>query len=400
MTATVPAQRHSFTRLIINHNPFYLLSAACMLAGCLALTNTLSWEPVPLSRLLVLIVTLNVYEVLLIGLGLFLVVRRGLLRDGMMLLVLEALFLVDVALLNGEVFTIDRWMGLAVNAALFVAAVVKVTVVFRVLRLRLSGMLYPLVLLQLLVLFAMPGVFKFVSHEHDGHLPLGVLYATWWAVSAMPVLYVAMVGGLGRFAEQSGPAGTRLAGVLVVLPVLSMVLHLSTYTWVYKEAFFAANLSPVLLALAVLSKRMKPTTAIPASQLPAFRLILLGAAVVCSMGYPRELTLPLIWTGRKMTPLVLTIGGAYVVWVYLFAMRYMVQFLLAGTAVAMAAAFGPSMQTLARWGDAGVRWIGAQWDRLVPRTSTGWGVLAVAASFVLLVIGAAVSLLKGKRVEN
>src|SRR5205085_11279716 len=43
-------------RAIADHNPFYLLSAACMLAGCLALSNTTTWTPIATSRLVKLIV--------------------------------------------------------------------------------------------------------------------------------------------------------------------------------------------------------------------------------------------------------------------------------------------------------------------------------------------------------
>ena len=34
--------RPSLLRFLTEHNPFYLLSAACMLASCLALTNTVA----------------------------------------------------------------------------------------------------------------------------------------------------------------------------------------------------------------------------------------------------------------------------------------------------------------------------------------------------------------------
>src|SRR3989442_15881154 len=91
--------RSALLRLLQEHNPFYLLSAACMLAGCLALTNSLSWNPIATRRLLTLIVTLNVYEGALIGLALFLITRRGLVRDGKILLILEAFFLVDTTFL-------------------------------------------------------------------------------------------------------------------------------------------------------------------------------------------------------------------------------------------------------------------------------------------------------------
>src|SRR5580765_4984854 len=103
---TVPA-RPSVARWIVDRNPFYLLSAVCMLFGCVALTNSSSWTSIRLNRLLILTATLNFYEVLLIGLAVFLIVHRKLRRDGMILLILEAFFLVDVTFLNSEIFSAD-----------------------------------------------------------------------------------------------------------------------------------------------------------------------------------------------------------------------------------------------------------------------------------------------------
>ena len=47
-------------RVLAEHNPFYLLSAACMLASCLALSNTTTWNPIASSRLMQLIITLKI----------------------------------------------------------------------------------------------------------------------------------------------------------------------------------------------------------------------------------------------------------------------------------------------------------------------------------------------------
>ena len=66
---------------IADRNPFFLISAACMLWGCLALTNSESWISLPMRRLLLLLATLNLYESAMIGLALLLL-GRGLLRDG------------------------------------------------------------------------------------------------------------------------------------------------------------------------------------------------------------------------------------------------------------------------------------------------------------------------------
>src|SRR3954469_13515686 len=128
--AASPA-RPAVVRFLFRTNPFYLLSAMCMLGGCLALTNSLSWTSIGLGRLLALVVTLNLYEGLLLALGLYLLARRGIVRDGLMLLFLEALFLVDAAFLNVEVFAVDFHVGLAVNAVVLLLAVVKLALLFR-----------------------------------------------------------------------------------------------------------------------------------------------------------------------------------------------------------------------------------------------------------------------------
>src|SRR5688572_30680674 len=65
--------RPSLLRFLTEHNPFYLISAACMLASCLALTNSLSWTSIPRDRLLTLILTLNVYEASLLAIAIFLI---------------------------------------------------------------------------------------------------------------------------------------------------------------------------------------------------------------------------------------------------------------------------------------------------------------------------------------
>src|SRR4051812_17455425 len=74
--------RRSLWRYVTDRNPFYLLSAICMLFACVALTNSSSWTSIKLNRLLILIGTLNFYEALLVGLALYLTVKRGLRRDG------------------------------------------------------------------------------------------------------------------------------------------------------------------------------------------------------------------------------------------------------------------------------------------------------------------------------
>ena len=87
--------RSPLYRVLVEYNPFYLISAMCMLFGLFALNDSLDWSPLPHGNLLTLIVTLNVYEAILVALAVFLL-RRGVLRDAMWLMLLEAFFLADV----------------------------------------------------------------------------------------------------------------------------------------------------------------------------------------------------------------------------------------------------------------------------------------------------------------
>ena len=138
----------SVFRFILQSNPFYLISACCMLAGCLALTNSLSWLSIPVPRLLTLIAALNLYEAALIGLAGYLVLRRGLRRDGMILLIIEAFFLIDITFLNAEIATQKSWIGIAVPVFSFGAAIVKLWAVMRILGLRQSPAQFAFVVIQ------------------------------------------------------------------------------------------------------------------------------------------------------------------------------------------------------------------------------------------------------------
>ena len=80
------------TRGLRQSNPFYLLSAMCMLGGCLTLSHSVVWTYTPNSWDLRLLIMLSVYEAALIGLAWFLIRRRGLFHDGAMLVAMEAFF--------------------------------------------------------------------------------------------------------------------------------------------------------------------------------------------------------------------------------------------------------------------------------------------------------------------
>src|SRR5215212_8922104 len=117
-----PTLRRTLHAFLVHHNPFYLLSALCMIAGCYALNSGLDVRSGQVRSILVLVGTLNVYEFMLLGLGVYLIRRRNVVRDGRTLLLLQAVFLVDLTFLNAETAAASLSAGLALNAALWVLA--------------------------------------------------------------------------------------------------------------------------------------------------------------------------------------------------------------------------------------------------------------------------------------
>src|SRR3954452_15191615 len=123
--------RKSWLNFIIDHNPCYLLSGLFMLSGCWLLNFALYTKAGDVRNLLLLLLMINLYEFLLIALGLTLIRRIAFKRDGRILLALEAFFLIDITFTPGILSTIDQRIGLLVNAALLVAAATKVSLILR-----------------------------------------------------------------------------------------------------------------------------------------------------------------------------------------------------------------------------------------------------------------------------
>jgi hypothetical protein len=403
--------RSAPVRFLVRTNPFYLLSAMCMLGGCLALTNSLSWTSIPLPRLLALIVTLNVYEGLLLALGLYLLAHRGIVRDGLMLLFLEAMFLVDAAFLNIEVFAIDVRVGLVTNAVVFALALVKLVLVFRAMRLRLDGT-FGLILVQLVVLFATPGVFAYVTRGGDGALPSGLAYAAWWALGIVALLAVLLTRGerLNELLGEAAPGHEWVQAVVrrsfVWLPFVSLVAHLVMMHWVYEAHLHAAYVAPLLMGAAVMLGAATPNPVLKAGELALLRAALPALGVALSFDAPAEMRwMPLGGASRVVvTPLSVSLGLAAGVYVYLYLARYALRLAILGGMAVLAYAFGPTPGQVAaagqRWSEWVIEAVVGAVMRALPKTTTGWGMVAVGAAFAFLGLGAAVSLRKTPELKD
>jgi hypothetical protein len=384
-----PVTASSLLRDFIDSNPFYLISACCMLGGCLALTNSLSWMSVPIPRLLVLIGTLNVYEAALLGLAAYLIARRNLRRDGLVLLVLEAFFLVDVTFLSAEIATAKLGLGITVAAVLFIAAVIKLHVALRLLGMKQVGAQFAYILAVLAAILIVPIVFGAIDRGSVGPI---WFYAAWWLAGGLLAIYALLV----RVLPESPMGRARSPGVVLTyltLPWLSLVGHVGMLHYVYDVPFFGADAAPLLLGFTLLLNRMVPTRLMPRRDVTILRLLLPLGAILVSLNNPQPLCMALGRAGQiALTPERFTLAAAYLTYICCFFPTHWLVMMGVGIGCVMAAIYGPTPMQMQSAAQRGWGWGNQALANLLPKTIGQWGAIAVGASFTFLALGAAVSL--------
>ena len=394
-------ERSRAFRLLVEYNPFYLLSAIFMLGGLFALNDSLDWSPLPVGNILILIATLNLYEMLLIGMAVYLL-QRGVRRDATMLLIIEAFFLVDAGFLNAEIFTQDLAIGLVVNGILAGLAALKLAIVFRALHLPVNSGAYLLIMLQVIVLSLMPGVFKYVALGGNGALPATVMYAFWWVVGGIVALYGILMGRIdfSNTTPRIDPFGRNRAIVaaFLMLGLISILAHLCTSNWVYNVRWYTANLAPVLLGLAVALGSLEGTVLRYRKRMRA-ELALPMAAIVISAPFPSALA---IAPGQlaELTPLRLALLASALVYVHGWARFQQAVFAWMGTSCLLLAGLGSSVGAIIESVMIFNRAAADVGSALTPKRTVHWGVLSVAFSFVLLLAGLALSMKKNEETDD
>src|SRR3954451_20555519 len=99
MMTPIDGRVSPFVHFFARYNPFYVMSAMCMLFGIFAVNDSLDWSPIPLNNLIVMIITLNGYEIGLIGPARCLLGVRAP-RDALLRMLIETFFIRNVRCLN------------------------------------------------------------------------------------------------------------------------------------------------------------------------------------------------------------------------------------------------------------------------------------------------------------
>jgi hypothetical protein len=253
------------------------------------------------------------------------------------------------------------------------------------------------VLLQLLVLFGVPCAMRSI-HVNGGRIGPREFYALWWLLALLP----ALAEVLARFdpwretpRDESGRGQAAPTRTYLVLPYVSLLVHISILHYVYDVRFYGAHVAPLLLGLTLALNHLNPMTLIPRRDVRALRLLLPAAAVLVSMNNPFVIwRLGFSYPTVPHTPLAAAVAGAFLVYVYCFLWERAWLFLTAGGLAEVAYMFGPNREHVTTASKVTMNWTADTAERLAPRTLADWGVIGLVASFAFLAIGFWVSLRK------
>jgi hypothetical protein len=351
-------------------NPFYATSASAMLLGCWLLSHALHLQAGQLQGLLLLMLVLQVYEALLVGLGAYLVRSKRAPRDGLVVLVIESVFLMDATLLAAECVTTDLSVGRLVAATTAALAVLKLHWVRRAAPDLLSKKVAWVLGLHTAVILALPVAAAQLASER--RLSAVVLYGLWWMTAALPAVQRLLRDETQPKADEA----TRAHALWSWMPCGMVLLHLWSVGYIHSLDVRAAFLAPFLLGLAVAAARGRVGR----------QLMLPGIAVLLSLGNDPDLAVRFFGAGGfSVSPLRLALVGVGMAWAYI-AWR---------DRDAWLAALAVGGGVFGLLGSSALHLVDALARRLasaLPRDGFGWGALALIAAFALLGAGARRSL--------
>ena len=361
----------------------YLLSALCMLGGCLMLSHALEIRPGRLAPLAGLIGALQFYEWLVTALALFLAFRKESARDARLLLGIEALFLADLTFLNAEFLSADPWSGAAVAAGSLLMGAGRVAMVLGRLRIEWPARLLGFYGAAFAILLAFPGVLTVaVRAGFDARF---ALYWAWWAAGLLLPLRAAA----GPADASAGhPAGRAFRRVIDFGLLISFPAHLLAASWMYQIPFYPGSLTPVLLGAALWIALARPA-GLPAEAREAIAWIFPAAAVLLSIQGPPEWIAALTpGHGPALSPLRLALVAAGLVHLAGIFTTRRLRFAVPAALYLGAAVAGHTVPAIFAAVGRSYRWM----TDLLPDTLGEWGAISVISAFGFLLVGARASL--------
>lgn len=370
-------------KFIVDHNPFYIISALCLMLGFYILSTVIGNDSQKFWGAAALMGIQNLYEFILIFTGIFLLKNSRAIGDGKTLLFIEAFFLVDATLLSTRIFTFNPHIGLYLHAAIFILAAVKIALMAKALKISF-GLPYLLcIAFEFLFLFMLPGIFAFMARTElmasmsgGGKLWSLFDYHIWLMAGGILALKGIILSG--RPANQGA-----MHWMLVVLPFFSILAHKTALNWIYGIPLHSAFAAPVLIGIAVFLTYSLLRETYPVA-LKAALFVLPLFAILLSAWFPQELLYQAdTVTGINLSPLRVIFFGAALAYLNMFRIHRNIFFAVAGAFCVIFAIAGYSFDSICK-----------NLKLILPETATGIGTMLIVFAFVFLGTGILMSFKK------
>ncbi len=395
-------QARTLLRRIADHNPFFLISGVLMLAGCFMISGSAHDDPDVIWPVVGLVAVFNVYEGMIIALGIYLSRVRRFTRDAGFLLMLEVLLLCDVSLTYNELLLKSLPIGLVVSSTALALVGVKLLLLDWGLGLRTTKTGAWLITTLIAMLFVLPGLFRELIRMdllREGHF-----YAAWWVLAAVPlVTAISQPWFILRPSNDLQLDKLRLwtTRLLIMIPLASLLLHLCAAHYVNDRPIHLYILAPLVLGLtwAWVYRRSRSVTV---QRVVATTFAAGCAAVALSASFPASMAVPIYGGWAELfSPLRLVMVVTAVLFTYVWLWRGAWVCLPAALGLVFTAGLGHTVSAIGDRAQALIQRARALCSSLLPESIAGWGAVATAASFVFLALGAATSLVKHTpRAEN
>lgn len=244
--------------LFMNSNCLYLMSVCLLLIGTLLMMHSPILSTSPLAKNIQIYAILQLYEVLLIIICIFLMRRVRLFKDGLMLAGIEILLFLDPTFFNNVFYTIDLAIGLMVNLACFVLLIFKYAVLVRCAGLPHARRFGAILIITSLFVYFYPAL---LSRSMTGAVVDNFYYLFCW----LPLFLVALMPPRGTLIDtvKTRAALTKRqmeSFVLTIFVICNYIIisHLVESLVGYGLDFRAAYISPFLISLCFLIAKLKP----------------------------------------------------------------------------------------------------------------------------------------------
>jgi hypothetical protein len=242
-----------FLRDAVEGNYFYFLSAALMLLGSYMFMHASAIKGGEFVRTLKTLLILQGYEVLVIVTAVAIVTRLKVLSDAFMLFLVELVLLLDPTFFSNSFFTMRSVESSAVNVVCLALAPVKLAILLKFLRLKLSRGAWGGFLFAAAFAYLLEGPlcqvrpFSVLSRHEYYYL------VAWGSLAFVAIL--PRVQSLAACDDTAFMPARRLVllnRALLWIPLAIIVAHFIETSKVHVISFYALNLAPLALVAAVL----------------------------------------------------------------------------------------------------------------------------------------------------